>query len=370
LFFALDFYIPILPFYVLKARGSEVSIGLLMGIFTLFSVLLRPFQGRKLDTGGRKKLLLSGIALYALTGLGLIMLPSLPLLFLFRALQGVGWGAFLLAFNTITLDLAPPHRRGEVVGLVGIAPPLSLATAPILGSYLMASTEGNYSMLFILAALVALVSFLFASLVREPKQEKGQVQNITRALFSKKVLFPSFAVLCMTFNLGAILAFLPLFGEARNIENIGSFFSVFAATLLISRPLAGRLSDRVGREKVFLPALIIASSALIMLSAVFSIQLALICAFILGLGFGSAHSSIMALAADSLPVMERGVGMATFTASFDLGIVIGSVIFGYFLPWLEFSGLFLVGAVIMILPIMAYFIFKRFKLKLGESLLD
>ncbi len=369
LFFALDFYIPVLPFYVLKADGSETAIGLLMGVFTFFSIILRPFQGRNLNIGNRKRLLLAGILLYTIAGLGLLILPSLPLLFLFRALQGIGWGAFLLAFNTITLDLAPPHRRGEVVGLVGVAPPLSLAVAPALGHYLMINTAENYFFLFLIAAFIALLSFIAASLVKEPDRRKGEAENQSRALFSKKVLFPSFVVLCMTFNLGAILAFLPLFGEARNIENMGSFFTVFASTLLFARPLAGKLSDRLGREKIFIPALVIASSALVMLSLVFSLETALVSAFILGLGFGSAHSSIMALAADRLPVMERGIGMATFTASFDLGIVIGSITFGSLLSWLDFNGLFVLGALIMMLPIPTYIILKRLRLKMGESFL-
>ncbi len=359
LFFALDYYIPILPFYVLDIGGSEASVGLLMGLFTFCSVILRPFQGRDINRRGRKRLLVMGISLYAAAGLGLLFLPPLPLLFVFRAVQGFGWGAFLLAFNTLTLDLAPPGKRGEVVGLMGIAPPFSLAIAPFFGEYLRMTTASNYLVLFLVASIAAMIALLLGALVREPSRDKsGEGQP---PLFSRKVLFPSLIIFCMTFTLGAILTFLPLLGEVRNIQAVGYFFTVFALTTMFSRPAAGRLSDYFGRPKVFLPALVVAAAALIMIAtAVTALQL-ILSAFILGLGFGSAHSSVMALAADRLPVVERGIGMATFTSAFDLGIVAGSVTLGVLLVWFDFAVLFILCAVIMLIPLLGNLVKQKIK---------
>lgn len=359
LFFTLDFYIPILPFYVLDIGGGETAVGLLMGLFTFCSVILRPFQGRNLNRQGRKRLLITGVALYAAAGLGLLLLPSLPLLFIFRAVQGFGWGAFLLAFNTLTLDLAPPGRSGEALGLMGIAPPFSLATAPILGEHLRLATGSNYFLLFLIVAVAALITLLFSVLVREPIRSKSE--DIRSALLSRKVLFPSLIIFFMTFNLGSILTFLPLFGEVRNIQAVGGFFTVFALTTVVSRPFAGRLSDRMGRPKIFLPALIIASAAMVMLATAVTAQQLLFSAFILGIGFGSAHSSVTAMAADRLPVLERGVGMATYTAAFDLGIVAGSVTLGLLLNWFDFTALFMICAMLMLAPVLIYA--ARYRLK-------
>jgi MFS family permease len=350
LFVALDYYIPILPFYVIDVGGGEAAVGLLMGLFTLCSIILRPFQGRALNRRGRKRLLVTGMVLYVAAGLGLLLLPSLPLLFLFRAVQGFGWGAFLLAFNTITLDLAPPGKRGQVVGLMGMAPPISLAVAPILGEYFRMTTGSNYFVLFLFASAAGLVALIFGSLVREPVMEKGVEVKVP--LLSRKVLFPSVIIFCMTFNLGGILTFLPLLGVARDINAVGYFFTVFALTTVISRPVAGNLSDRFGRPGVFLPALVIASAAMVMIATASNAQQLILSAFILGLGFGAAHSSVMAMAADRLPVMERGIGMATFTAAFDLGIVAGSVTLGVLLGWLDFTALFILCAAVMIAPVL------------------
>jgi MFS family permease len=358
LFFTLDFYIPILPFYVLHIGGSETSVGMLMGLFTFCSVILRPFQGRDLNRRGRKRLLITGVSLYALAGLGLLLLPSLPLLFLFRAVQGFGWGAFLLAFNTLTLDLAPPGKSGAAVGLMGIAPPFSLAVAPILGEHCRIASGSNYFLLFSIVAVVAVITLLLSAMLREPQRE--HVEGHVPALLSRRVFFPSLIIFFMTFNLGSILTFLPLLGEARDIHAVGTFFTVFALTTVFSRPLAGRLSDYLGRPKVFLPGLIIAAVAMIMIALAVNAQQLLLSAFILGVGFGSAHSSVMAMAADRLPVVERGVGMATFTSAFDLGIVAGSVTLGVLLNWFDFTALFILCALLMLAPVAVYFLrYKR-----------
>ncbi len=361
LFFALDYYIPILPFYVLHAGGGEAAVGLLMGLFTFCSIILRPFQGRELNRTGRKRLLVTGISLYAAAGLGLLFLPSLPFLFILRAVQGFGWGAFLLAFNTLTLDLAPPGRSGAAVGLMGMAPPFSLAIAPFIGETLRISTAGNYLILFLVASAAALLALVSGALVKEPSFEQTGIDK--SPLLLRKVVFPSLIIFCMTFNLGVILTFLPLLGEVRDIRAVGYFFTVFALTTVFSRPVAGRLSDLYGRPVIFLPALVVAAGSMIMIALADNVQAFLLSAFVLGIGFGSAHSSVMAMAADRLAIMERGVGMATFTTAFDLGIVVGAVAVGILLTWFDFKLIFILCAVIMTLPVFGNFLKSKYRFR-------
>ena len=362
LFFALDFFIPVLPFYVIEVGGREAAVGMLMGLFTFCSVILRPFQGRNLNRRGRKRLLVTGIALYAAAGVGLMFLPPLPLVFVFRAVQGFGWGSFLLAYNTLTLDLAPEGRKGEALGLMGMAPPFSLAAAPLVSEHLRIVTAENYLLLFFIATGAAVVALLSGSLVREPLLDKSEESwGKAGPLFSRKVLFPSLIIFFMTFNLGSILTFLPLLGEARGIQSVGYFFTVFALTTVFSRPAAGRLSDRLGRPLVFLPALVVASGALAMIAMAHSPQLLLVSAFILGLGFGAGHSSVLAMAADKLSIIERGTGMATFTATFDLGIVAGASTLGILLNWFDFRAVFFLCALVMFTPVLIYLFKEQLK---------
>ncbi len=355
LFFALDFYIPVIPFYVVAGGGKEAAVGLLMSLFTVCSVILRPMQGRNLNRRGRKKLLVAGIAVYAVGALGLMFTPGLTLLFVIRAIQGFGWGAFLLAFNTLTLDLAPEGRSGEALGFMGVAPTLSLAMAPLLGEHFRQVTGQNYPVLFFVAFIATMLALVMALLIRE---NSGNVtgEEIQGPLISSRVLVPSLFIFFMTFNLGCILTFLPLLGEVRDIRAVGYFFMVFAFTAAVFRPLGGKLSDRLDRRRVFLPALVLASFSLVLIAFSFDSFQLVFSAFLLGVGFGAAHASILGMVADRLPVVERGVGMATFTASFDLGIVAGAGVVGLLLRVIDFKAVFILCALIMLFPVILFFL--------------
>ncbi len=351
MFFAIDFFIPVLPIYVVEIGGTSAAVGLLMGLFTFSSIILRPIQGRRLNRTGRKKLLLLGIAVYALGGLGLVALPSLLTLFLFRALQGFGWGAFLLAFNTMTLDLAPPERKGEAVSLMGIAPPLSLATAPLISEWIRTGS-GNFSHVFIVSIVVALIALGLSLTIKEPPLDQTGSQQMP--LFTRKVLLPSVMIFFITFTFGGVITFLPLMGETRQLPFVGAFFTVFALTAISVRFVSGKLSDRWSRAGVFLPGLIILGLSFVVISLAQSLGLLLLGAFLYGCGMSSTHPIIMALAADNLAVGERGVGIATFTLAFDAGIMAGAITLGFLMNWFNFTQIFLLCAAIALLPLIIY----------------
>lgn len=352
-FFTVDFLLPVLPFYVVDLGGSETAVGLLMGLFTFCSIILRPFQGRRLNRSGRKRLLISGVAVYFLGGLGLAALPSIGALFLFRALQGFGWGAFLLAYHTMTVDLAPVDRKGEAVGLMGMAPPLSLATAPLFGEFFLTGKQG-YPGILLISAGAALAALSLAVLIKEAPRDA--VETGRQPLISRRVLLPSAMIFFIMFAFGGILTFLPLLGEARDIFPVGPFFTVLAVVNMAVRPLTGKISDRWGRSRVFIPGLLISCTSFVVIALANSLGVLLLGALLLGCGFGAAHPAVMALAADRLDAAERGVGMATYSTAFDFGIVAGAIILGLLLPHLGFTALFIICALASLLPLAIYYI--------------
>ncbi len=355
MFFALDFFIPVLPFYIVDLGGSETLVGILMGVFTFCSVIFRPMQGRVVDRRGRKKILLTGIIMFILSGVGIALVPRLEALIVFRALQGVGWGGFLLTFNILIIDLAPPLRRGEAVGILGTATPLALATAPSFAEF-MREAVGNYTIVFLVSALAALVALLISLFINEPENNKNGLEGpgLNKKLFSRGVLVPSVMMFFITFSLGGILTFLPLLGEQRGIGEVGYFFTIFAAAVVAARPLSGRISDRFGRMVAFVPGILLLIFSLVLIAlaqGMFWLAAGGIC---FGFGLGFTHTTLMALAADRISENERGVGMATFTTAFDLGIASGASVLGLLLLWFNFFHLFIVCALLAAVPLVTY----------------
>ena len=206
----------------------------------------------------------------------------------------------------------------------------------LLGAY-------DFSILFMIGAGIALVSLLLAL----PISEKMAVHPKT-PLFSREALFPSTLMFTVSLTYGSIVSFLSLFAQKQGIANPGIFFTVFAVTLILVRAFAGKFSDKKGRKFVILPGMILIACGLWVLSIASSLSVFLIAALLYGLGFGSVHPSLMALLVDSVSEEGRGAAMGTFTASFDLGIGMGSILLGLVLQYFDFQVMYSVSALIVL----------------------
>ena len=70
---------------------------------------------------GRKKFYMICVALFGISSALCGLAPSLPLLILFRVLQGVGGGGLAPSEQAILADTFPPEKRGQAFALYGLA---------------------------------------------------------------------------------------------------------------------------------------------------------------------------------------------------------------------------------------------------------
>ncbi|MCZ7358132.1 MAG: MFS transporter [Candidatus Methanoperedens sp.] len=343
IFTSFYFLLVTLPIYILQLGGTESQIGLIIGVFTISAVLLRPFMGREVDRRGRKNMLLAGSLVFLLSMLLYNYTTSVTALLLLRVFHGIGWGAATTAASTLIADIAPPSRRGEAMGIYGMSSNVAMAIGPALSFWLLyASGVPDFPRLFDVSALIALVSLLLVL----PITETGAVHPKT-SLFSKEALFPSALMFSVTLTYGSIVSFLSLLAQEKGMGNPGIFFTVFAVTLVLVRALAGKLSDSRGRKAVIVPGMLIITLGLFVLSIANSFSLFIAAAFLYGLGFGLVHPTIMALLVDRVSDRTRGAAMGTFTAAFDLGIGLGSIVLGVVLQYFGFMAMYLLGGLIV-----------------------
>ncbi len=329
IFTSFYFLLVTLPKYILdELRGTESQIGLIIGVFTITAVLLRPFIGREVDRRGRKIVLIAGSAVFLVSMLLYNYTRSVEALLMLRVLHGIGWGAATTAATTLIADIAPPSRRGEAMGIFGMSANIAMAVGPVLSIMLLDAS--SYSVLFTAASAIALVSLLLALPITETR-----VVHPRTPLFSREAFFPSAMMFAVSLTYGSIVSFLPLFATKQGITNPGIFFTVFAMTLIFVRALAGKLSDIRGRKFVIVPGMIILAIGLWVLSIAGSLTGFTAAALLYGLGFGLFHPTMMALLVDRVTPQGRGAAMGTFTAAFDLGIGMGSIIMGVIL---QFAG--------------------------------
>lgn len=344
-FFFLSFYLllPTLPLYALQHGMGESEIGLIIGVFALTSLVVRPYVGRAIDRRGRKGMLLLGTAVFLAAALAYHFTRTVGSLLALRLLHGSGMGFFTTAASAVITDLAPAARRGEAMGYFGLAANLAMAVGPALGIWLV--SDGTFGWLFLTAGGVALAAALLATGVPETLPA-GTAPPTAGPLLSRAALFPAGAMLTLCVTYGAVVSFLPLLGRQVGMANPGLFFTIYAVFLVLTRPQAGLLSDKVGRAAVVLPGMALVAAAMAALAAASAPGWLLLSGALFGIGFGAAHPALMALTADRVEAAERGRAMATFYAALELGIGSGSVLLGILLAYSSFPAMFGAAAAI------------------------
>lgn len=128
-----------------------------------------------------------------------------------------------------------------------------------------------------------------------------------------------------------MLSFLPVYALSQNIESTGLFYTAFALATLMTRPLSGMFVDRKG-EKGFNLAIatgcICICIALIIVARASLISHLIMGGILYGIGFGMGQPTIHALCIRSAPPQKRGAANATYWTAYDVGIFLGSIIWG------------------------------------------
>jgi predicted MFS family arabinose efflux permease len=359
IFLGFQMTLPTIPLFVEHLGGNDQLIGFVVGVFTFSALLIRPYAGRSLETKGRRFIYLSGLAVFVLSVGSYGFALSMGLLFILRIVQGAGWGFSTTASGTIATDLIPPRRRGEGMGYFGLSGNLAMAIGPALG--LALADAISFRQLFLVCAVLGLISFLFASRITYKKAEVNRFESDRRKwdIYEKTALHPSFLLFFITVTFGGITSFLPIYTEQRNISGIQWYFLIFALTLMLSRTFAGRIYDKKGHGAIFIPGAFLIMMAMLLLAWLPNSLVMFIAAGLYGFGFGAVQPALQAWSVQKAPLNRKGMANATFFSFFDLGVGIGAMAFGQIGHWLGYSSIYIASALSVFLSILFYLYLTR-----------
>ncbi|MFJ7974392.1 MFS transporter [Peribacillus sp. NPDC096379] len=361
LFTAFYMLYPTLPLFIKEMGGNESQVGLAMGAFMLSSVIFRPFVGWLLDRFGRRPFIVWGLLFFAIAMYMYNWIGGIAVLMVLRILHGVTWAVSTTAILTAVTDLIPSKRRGEGLGWSGMAMTLAMAIGPMFG--LWVAQNFSYHSLFLLAVGISAAALFLTFGAKTSFKPQTRARKIE--LFEKSVLPVMASIFLLFIAYGGITTFVPLFADSIQV-NSGTFFLVYAAALVLIRPIAGKLSDRYSETFVIIPALVITVSALIVLSFSTNLFGVIISAVMYGIGFGSAQPALQAATIRLVSPERTGVANASFSTATDLGIGLGAIILGWVSQYTSYQVLFTVSAVSVVFSLLLFIFFVKRLLKSKE----
>ena len=335
--------LPVLPRYV---RGpldaGNIAVGVVIGSYAITGLIGRPFAGLVADTRGRRPAVVVGSLLASAAGFLYLVPAGVAGLIGARLVLGAGEGMVFTAGSAWIVDLAPPGRRGRVIGLYGLAVWSGLSLGPPIGELILHLS--SYKLVWVFAGAAPLLGALVA--LRLPDTFRPAARPEVRPrLFAPESVRPGIALCLASTGYAAVAGFVVLHLDARGVGHGATVFGAFAAMVVLTRLIGGDLPDRVGPARCALAAALVEAAGLATIGIAQSLPVALAGALAMGAAFSLLYPSLSLVVVSRIPENRRGAALGTFTAFFDAGVGIGAPLAGAAAALTDYEGAFLLGSV-------------------------
>ncbi|MEV0387880.1 MFS transporter [Nonomuraea sp. NPDC050643] len=326
------------PLYATTGGAGGLGAGSVTGAMMLATVAAELAVPWLLSRLGYRAVMGLGLALLGLPALLLPLSAALGWVVAISVVRGAGLGVLVVTGTALTAELIPAERRGEGLGLYGVAVGVPSVLGLPLG--LWASDALGHASVFVVAGLVPLAG-LPAVLGLPATRPVRAVGSRERGQGTGEVTRLAVVFAAVTTATGVMVTFLPLAGspELASVALLTQSLATPAA-----RWLAGRHGDRHGSAGLLKPGLL-ACAAGIGLQFWTGGPVAVVAGMALfGAGFGVLQNATLAL------MFERGEASrvsALWNLAFDAGMGVGAMGFGLVLGHTGYPVGFALVAVLM-----------------------
>ncbi len=257
--FSIDTYLPSFREMEISLGASSIEIQQSLTAFLLPFALMSLWHGSISDALGRRRVILIALAVMALASVGCALSPSIHILWLLRAVQGVAAGAGMVVGRAVVRDVYEGDAAQRVMANVTVIFTIAPAIAPILGGWL--HEWFGWRSVFYFLALFALAVWIWSALKlpetlhperRQPLHPRFLLHSYVRALTDARFLAAAFAA---AFNFTAIFLYItsaPVFLLQHLHLRETQFYWLFIPIptgMMLGAALSGRLAGRISSRR-------------------------------------------------------------------------------------------------------------------------
>jgi predicted MFS family arabinose efflux permease len=270
---------------------------------------------------------------------------------------GLSNGLISTSAGVLVARASAPEHRGEALSLYYVASSLGWAIGPPTG--LLLYRVGGTRPSFMVATGIALLVGVLVWSITDPVALAAAGTGRAMRLYSRHAVPVSCALMLTTIGQSSVYAFLPLYAMSQGRESIGWFYVLFSAWLIACRVFLRRASDRVGRARVVAPAMSLVALAYFSLAIRPTVTSLAIAAVLLASGAALLYPTLVALLVDRTPEAERGLAIGTLSASFDVGVVLGSLLIGFTVERASYAAGFGVAGLMAVMGLGTFLVTER-----------
>ena len=344
-----------LPIYLISnLNASKTQIGLVVGIFTIASVSMRPFSGFALDRFGRRTIFLLALIFYSLFFIGYLIALTLTAIAILRFVHGLSWGFTAVSGSTIAVDIIPVSKRGEGLGYFALSTTLGMSLGPIFGIFII--HQWGYIVMFASGCVLSLASLgcAYAVQLRKRLLVGKRIQLKWTSMFDRNSLLLSSNVFITMIAYGALLSFIALYGMEIGIHNSSLYFLFFSIGIGAARITAGKVFDRHGPRRLITNCILLLIIGFPLLALAKDAILFYISALIIGFGNGVIFPTFHSMVNNLADANHRGAANSTLYTAVDLGLGLGMIIAGLVAQHISLAAIFWMNAIICIVGLVYF----------------
>jgi MFS family permease len=337
---------PLLPIFAMTLGATDAFLGFIVSVSTLTGMVLKPAIGILSDRWGRRWWLIVGTAFFAGMPFLYRFIHTPAELFGIRIIHGLAtaiYGPVTLAF----VAEGAKDRLAEKLGWFGMARSAGYIVGPAAAGGLLAAEVSPVSV-FTIIGLFSCLAFVPILLLSEPAPRTKTVslpirQQIVHALKSgthtPSVWLSGGLEATVFIALYAVKAFLPIYALSTGISIalVGTFFSLQEGVHTVLKPVGGRAGDRLGYFWAICLGMALMGITLPLIALTNGIMGLMVLAALIGAAQALVFPATVALVSTQISALHIGAGMGIIGTLKNAGKVVGPILGGFLIHWLDFS---------------------------------
>lgn len=339
--------------------GSTVTLaGIIVGLFSVTSLIVRPFTGYISDNYNKKILLIAGLLVTGLGIVGYVSTEKFPVLTIFRIIHGVAFALLSTAIVSLASEYIPETHFSEGIGYLGLGQIIASAVGPGVGVSIMNQFGIRYS--FLISAAFAAIGILPLLPFRYQFSRKRAKFSIKPGdIICREALNNSCVGGIYSFSNGVISSFIVLFALTKGIRDVSIYFTVCAVFLFVARPLTGKIVDKVPVRYIVYPGLCLSLISMLILANADSMSIIILSAVVRSIAQGAVQPVLQAECIKLAGIEKSGVATSTYYLGGDIGQGVGPMIGGVIAGALGYQAIFYFCGLLFILGMFIFYMGRR-----------
>jgi MFS family permease len=349
---------PLIASYAIHLGAGALIMGLLTGLFFGVALSMRPVAGPVITKFDKRKLMIMVFVLGGAANFGYALFPSISAFIVFRFLHGIQYSLVGTLTMTLAGDNLPKEKIASGMGIYGLGGSIGMAIGPTLGinilkfgTYLKNESFG-FACVFLFAAVILFLAVIPSYLLLPDKKTNEDILKTGawyKNIASVHAVPMSIVMFFIFIGWALYNVYIVEFAKDLEISGISSFYTVLAIGLVITRPISGWLTDRIGLARILFPALILFAVSFIVIGFGKSLGTMLAGAAIAAIGFGSFQPALYSMCILSETPLKRSVASNTLYIGIDFGLFLGPIIGSIVYEIYDYSIMFKTTSLLIVL---------------------